>query len=134
MDVMNIVYLVLLGLAVALAITSTIVSFVTKRKNGEKVEWSTIFTDLFPTLISNINKAESTYGLINGIKTGAMKKSDVMIALKSEADKQGIPFDNDAWSNVIDSIITTCNIVTHKETEQTQSVEKQVIKTDNVKF
>lgn len=137
MELMDIIYNILyiaLGIVVTLAPCLISIIKLIKSKNSltteletatEEAETSSATVDMLSVMTQLVEAAEVLYDDVsevlkdNGSSAAEVKKDSVMSKLLAYAIENGYAFDEDYWSEQIDSLIATTKIVNAATTEET---------------
>lgn len=138
MDYSNIIEWVVMGviLLVALAITvfNAIKSIKARKTAGETINFDVIFAEITNAALGFISDAEKAYEQIKGnsdIKTGILKKDNVLSKIREICEDKGMTYDKNYWSEFIDIAVNLINVKKSNPTEVQTSGQTPV--TTNLK-
>ena len=106
--IVMIVYFVLLSIAMAVSIITTIIKLKKKKSNGELVNADEAFEMIAGNVIEFVKNAEGAFASVkNG---GALKLKDVLNDTKELCENAGISFNKGYWTEFIAKAVELINI------------------------
>ena len=106
--IVMIVYFVLLSIAIAVSIITTIIQLKKKKSNGELVNADEAFEMIAGNVIEFVKNAEGAFASVkNG---GALKLKDVLNDTKELCENAGISFNKGYWTEFIAKAVELINI------------------------
>ncbi len=106
--IVMIVYFVLLSIAMAVSIITTIIQLKKKKSNGELVNADEAFEMIAGNVIEFVKNAEGAFASVkNG---GALKLKDVLNDTKELCENAGISFNKGYWTEFIAKAVELINI------------------------
>lgn len=106
--IVMIVYFVLLSIAMAVSILTTIIQLKKKKSNGELVNADEAFEMIAGNVIEFVKNAEGAFASVkNG---GALKLKDVLNDTKELCENAGISFNKGYWTEFIAKAVELINI------------------------
>lgn len=104
------------GVAFLSALTGFIISLIKSIKNARRAETAQATIDVENLAVSKITDVEKVYSQAAnilksmGVKTGAIKKENVMNYIESKCSEKGIKFDEAYWSKQVESLVGIMNV------------------------
>lgn len=106
--IVMIVYFVLLSIAMAVSIITTIIQLKKKKSNGELVNADEAFEMIAGNVIEFVKNAEGAFASVkNG---GTLKLKDVLNDTKELCENAGISFNKGYWTEFIAKAVELINI------------------------
>lgn len=104
------------GVAFLSALLGFIISLIKAIKNGRRADGVQATMDIEDLAIDKITNVEKIYSQASkimknmGVKTGEIKKDNVMNYIESKCAEKGIKFDREYWSNQVEELVQLINV------------------------
>lgn len=116
MDYSTIAQWVVIGLILTAILITTVINAIKSIKAriaaGESINFEMLFEEISEAALTFISDAENAYEQLKGIsniKTGTLKKDNVLSKIRGLCEDKGIKYNEDYWSKFVDSAVKLIN-------------------------
>lgn len=116
MDYSTIAQWVVIGLILTAILITTVINAIKSIKAriaaGESINFEMLFEEISEAALVFISDAENAYEQLKGIsniKTGTLKKDNVLSKIRGLCEDKGIKYNEYYWSNFVDSAVKLIN-------------------------